>query len=438
VTLHDHDLELRVLATIADVSAVDVTEAKTAAESSQLSADDFHNPLHRAVWSAQIGLLFEGEAADFYRAATRLGDANRQAVPSLAERASQAGVSLLVGSAIRGAADDLRAMTLRRTILRFGRELAQQAEAGGDPAVMLTNATAALGRIATSRSANWRTLGHALAEVRAELAQRAQTKQSSVVPTGLGEWDRWIGGLYPTLTVLGAHAGNAKSGLIGRLLLNAARMGLKCCLFSLEDQRTWLAYRALAAESGLSQFALRNRVLTDEQEWQVQQAEKGMADYESLIEIDDRGALTPAEVVQSARDAILNRGAKLVVVDHWGETRVERGDGWDRHDLAVAEGLSDVRNLAKGYGVPVIVACHLKPAATYPFSQHDFRNAAAFQHMARVAVMWELDREASELKMCVVKNQYGLGSCLFRLRFDGASALVAEDETPKAKQEVLL
>ncbi len=439
-TLYDHSLELRVLATLADVSALDVAEAKNAAERSGLTTEDFHNPLHANIWTAQMGLLFDGEAADFYRAATRMKPDDRGKMPALASRCLEVGVSMLVASTIRGVAQDLRKLTLRRQILRFGRELAHQAESNEDPAVLLSNATAAIARITLSRSANWRTLGEARAAARMEMVRVKEGTGTPVIPTGLKEWDRIVGGLYPTLMVVGAHGGNAKSALLLRMLLNVAQQGHKACIFSLEDQETWLAYRTLAMESGLAQFILRNRELTMEQEDLIRHAEQAMSAYENLVEIDDRGALSPSEIVQAARDAVLNRGAKFVVVDHFGEIRLgEDSKGFGRYDLMIQEGLQDLRNLAKTTGTPVLVAQHLKPGAVYPFTQHDFMNSSAFEKMSRVALMWELDREKSELKMIVCKNQYGKANMHFTLPFHGPSAMVMnEPPTTKAVQEPLL
>ncbi len=436
--LHDHALELRILATLADVSGLDVTEAKNAAERSGLVTEDFHNPLHANVWTAQMGLLHDGEAADFYRVSTRLKVDERPKLAPLIEAAGQVGVSLLIASAIRGPAADLRTYTLRRNILRFGRDLAAQAENNSDPAVLLTNATAALHRITTSRAANWSTLGEARVQARFEMELVASGIGTPVIPTGLKEWDRIVGGLWPTLTVIGAHPGHGKSGFLARLLMNIAQSGRKVSLFSLEDNRTWLAYRAMSAESGLSQFVLRNRVLNEEQKDLVHHGETAMGSYENNIEVDDRGALPPSELVQCSRDAILNRGAKAIVVDHFGEVRLGDDNGRnDRHDLMIASALSDLRNLAKQYGVPIVVAAHLKPQAVYPFTAHDFRNASAFEQMSRVAVMWE--KSGDELKMLVNKNQFGICPAKFSLPFHGPSAMVLNElPTTQAVQEALL
>lgn len=435
--LFDHELELRVLATLADASGVDVTEAKTAAERSGLTDADFHHPIHQRVWTAQIGLLFDGEACDLYRVGTRLRPDERRALEPVAAAASSPGVSLLYAGAVLGAAKDLRAMTLRRSILRFGRELAAQAEGVTDPAVILTNATAALSRIAVARAANWKTLGEVMDLIRAEMADVAAGKAVTAIPTGLKEWDRIIGGLTPgILTVVGSHPAHGKSGVVARLILNLAYFAAKkTAVFSLEDRATWIGYRALASAAGIVQFILRNRKLTDEQTEMVHHAEKQLSEIANRIIIDDRGRLPATEIAQAARDAVLNHGAEVLVVDHWGE--VTYPDGGDRFDLLIQDGLSALRHVAITYNVPVLVACHLKPSAVYPYTQHDFRNAAAFEQMSRVLVAWE--KAGDTLKMQVLKNTNGvIGN--FELAFDGTSAMADNKPEPvqKAKQEALL
>ncbi len=433
--LSDHPLELRVLATLADVSQIDIAEARTAAERSRLVTDDFHNELHRAIWSAQMGLLFDGEIADFYRVRSRLRSDDQAKMPSFLEAAGQPGVSLNFAPLIMGAADDLRALTLRRNMLRFGRDIAASAENTRDVTALLANAAAMLAKITTNRVANWRTLAEVMEQTRREMRDVAEGRGSVVIPTGLKEWDRIIGGLWPTLTVIGAHPGAGKSGLIARLIINLAMRGLKVAIFSLEDQATWLAYRALSSESGLSQFVLRNRKLTEDQHNAVHHGDTAIGAYANNIFIDERGRLPSSEIVQSTRDAILNKGAKVIIVDHYGE--VAHDTRSERHDLEIAAGLSELRNLAKQFGVPVVVAAHLKPAAVYPYTQHDFRNAAAFEQMSRVLVAWE--KKEDVLRTQVLKATNGISPATFELPFHGPSAMVSnEAPTTMATQETLL
>lgn len=422
--LSDHALEIRVLATLADVSGLDVNEARQAAERSGLTDVDFHSPLHAAIWTAQMGLLFDGEACDFYRAATRVPAKMAEQVKKLNLAAQAPGVSLMIAANIRGAAHDLRACTLRRHIVSFGRDLAAQVEQVSDPAVILANAQKALARITVSRD-RWRTLAQAIAAADEEMKAIAEGRGSPVIPSGMHEWDRIIGGLWPTLTVIGSHPGHGKSGLIARLLLNVAQAGKTAAIFSLEDQETWLAYRALSSVSGVTQFVLRNRKLSEQQQADIDYAKTGLSPFAGRILIDDRGRLPISEVVACSRDAILNHGAQVLVVDHFGE--VTHDGAGDRFDLEIANGLSELRNIAKSYGVPVVVAGHLKPLATYPYTQHDFRNSAAFQQMARVLVAWEKDGE--KLKMQTLKATNGVVG-RFELPFHGPSAMVLNSAPP--------
>lgn len=436
--LFDHELELRVLATLADVSGLDVSEAKGAAERSGLTDADFHHPIHQRIWAAQMGLLFDGEACDLYRVSTRLKAEERASLVPVVEASGRPGVSLLFAGALKGVATDLRGLTLRRNIVRFGRELAAQAEGQMDPATILSNANAALARITVAREANWKTLGEVMEIIRREMADVAEGRASTVIPTGLREWDRLIGGLMPgVLTVIGAHPAHGKSGVIARLILNLAALSAKkTAVFSLEDRGTWIGYRALADASRIVQFILRNRKLTEEQAEAVHHGEKAIAEIANRIIIDDRGRLPAKEIANSARDAVLNRGAEVLVVDHWGE--VTYPEGGDRFDLLIQNGLSDLRQVAISYNVPILVACHLKPGALYPYTQHDFRNAAAFEQMSRVLVAWEKSGEI--LKMQVLKNTNGIPAANFELAFDPVSAMAENKPEPvqKPKQEVML
>ncbi len=426
--LYDHGLELRVLATLADVSSFDITEAKNTAERSRLTTDDFHSPFYKAVFGAQMGLLFEGEACEFGRLGARLNDTDRKRLPDLI-----LGQSMGTSHSIMGCADDLRGMTLRRNILRFGQDLAASAADAISPELLLSSAMSTLNKITNSRAATWRTLSEVMVEVDRELASVA-SGAIPVIPTGVPEWDRIIGGFWPTLMVLGAHPGQGKSGLIGRFVLNLALAGKKVAVFSLEDQATWLAYRALSSESGITQFILRTRKLTEDQRSDLQHGRGNVMKYGNNIFIDERGALAPAELVQTARDAVLNKSVDVVIVDHLGELRYGESD---RHDLKIQEGLSDLRNLAKGYGVPIFCASHLKREAIAPFKQSDFANAAAIERQSRVLVGFE--KKEDKLTLSVLKNTFGVAGVAFQLPFHGPSALVTNDrEAAKPTQESML
>lgn len=215
-----------------------------------------------------------------------------------------------------------------------------------------------------------------------------QGRRQLVVPTGISKLDLEIGGLQPgVLTMIGALPGVGKSALLASIIRNIANTGTKVGIFSLEDERIWLARRLLSLESTVPVFLLATRPLTRGQKELVEAA--GSAVYETLskVVIDDRPALTPSEVAETARDMIVNHGCKAVLVDHVGEMHFDRGE---RYDLDIADALSLLRNLAKRYNVPVVVASHVRRRQGLgiedPPVLTDFANSSAPERMSRVAL----------------------------------------------------
>jgi len=105
---------------------------------------------------------------------------------------------------------------------------------------------------------------------------------------------------------------------------------------------------------------------------------------------------------------ILNHGCKAVLLDHLGELRYPGGPG-ERFDLQIADALGQLRGLAKQYGVPVVVACHLRRREGLSITDEpkltDFANSASIERMARVAL--GLSRSEGRLRVSVLKQTNG-------------------------------
>lgn len=211
-------------------------------------------------------------------------------------------------------------------------------------------------------------------------------KRESTLATGIEALDYAIGGLQPTLTMVGALPGVGKSALFAAIARNLASRGVKVGVLSLEDEREWLAERILAEAASVPLFVLGNKPLTDGQMGRIADCAGNVGVLLRSILVDDTAAMTPEQVVASARSMVA-RGCRAVLVDHLGEIRLNRSE---RHDLDVLEALQDLRSIAKTHRVPVVVACHLRrreglntdavPKLT------DFAFSAAIERCARVAL----------------------------------------------------
>lgn len=265
-------------------------------------------------------------------------------------------------------------------------------------------------------------------------------RKEGTLKTGLESLDLVIGGLQPTLIVIGGLPGAGKSALLASIVSNLAAAGHKVGVFSLEDEGKWLTWRFLARDSRVSQFVLRNRKLFPGQSERVAKAFDQLKTYAGNVVVDDRSGLTPDEVVQESRNMIVNHGVKAIFVDHAGELRFRGGHG-ERHDLELADALSTLRGIAKAHSVPIIVFAHLKRRpGLEPGDEpklNDFADASAFERKSRIALGLSRKPDSNVLAVTLLKQTNGApmfkGSGggmtnTIRLEFEGLAAMVRDVE----------
>lgn len=322
---------------------------------------------------------------------------------------------------------ELKDLAARRKLREVARDLLHRAHDESVPVHdSLSYLSGQMNQLVSGSNARIETLDAKLPVVAAQL-DAVGSATAGVLKTGIGAWDKNIGGLYPTLTVIGGHPSRGKSALAASIILGLAKQGIPGIIFTLEDAAEWLLYRYLALVSRVPSFFMRSRPLDENQQAAVGQAWNTVRDFSKFIMFDERSRLTPAEVVSGARDAILTRGAKWVLVDHLGEVKYGAQRGGDRFDLDVAEGLSDLRAVAKTNGVPIVALSQLSRSARIPHTMQDFKNASAIEEQARVAaIVWTNDGEPLKPTVTCVKNTFGKRDFDMKFELDATSALLIE------------
>jgi replicative DNA helicase len=254
---------------------------------------------------------------------------------------------------------------------------------------------------------------------RCEAVQRGEAV--TCLSTGIDRWDEVFGGLQPSkLTFIGSQPGVGKSSLLATMVENLSCTGKKVGFFSLEDEGDWVARRLLSKRASIPLFVLATRKLTDGQMERMSEAASSV--YEDLggLVVDDRSMLTPSQVVQSARDMIVNDGVQVIFIDHIGKMDFESRKH-HAHDLAIEHGLNELTALAKDYKVPVVIAAHMKEREKdVQFERptlQSFARTAYIERDARVAVGLYLDRDDPDVLMVgVLKQTEGVGEGDFSLR----------------------
>lgn len=428
-------LELAALSSLANLAALNLDAAAKLVAAADVRGGDFASPELAAVWEAMALLLREGRLPDLF--AVEALTAKRTQRQTLV-RALMAGADAAPAA---GAAERVRQLEDAGRRKRLLSSLRAVAEVVKDTARPLEHAVAEAQRALETVQAK---AGSASAEgdlltLVDLLEQVSSGKREPVLQTGFGSLDAVIGGLQRTLTVVGALPGVGKSALLAALVESLALRGRRVGVLSLEDERSWLTHRLVSARAGVPLFVLRNKPLGHHQRERVGAAVEALYEPLSRVVIDDRPGMTTDDVLASARDMVLHHRCEALLVDHLGEIRFKRSD---RHDLDTSEALRDLRALAKTFGVPVVVLCHLRRREGLDTGAEprltDFANSSGVERMARVALA--LTRpEPDVLRVHVLKQTNGAAGVSVDLQFVEGAALVKDGEGARvsAKAEAM-
>lgn len=411
-------LEAATIATVATAAAVNLQSVQAAVDAHDIEPGDFLYPDHGRIWGAVKGMLQAGAVPDLYAIERLLPDIKR---PVLVE-------SLLANEM---APPDAKLAILADTAQRrrIAKALDRVKAMAQDTATALSAVVAEAQRAlesVTCREVSCRTAEGDVLTLMEHVAAVAAGHVEPVLPTGIPKLDDLVGGLQKTLTVIGSIPGVGKSALLASILRNLGSRGVKVGLFSLEDERNWVARRIAADACHVPLFVLQTRPLSPGQQERLDAGASSVYDTMKSFIIDDRPAVTCADIVAGARQMIVRHDVRAVVVDHLGEIRLKRSD---RHDLDIAEVLQQLRALAKMYGVPVVVACHLKrrDGCESEPKLSDFAFSAGVERMARVALALTRANE-DQLRVHVLKQTCGASGVHLDLEFNKLAGMVHNGE----------
>ena len=433
-SLIDREAEEMLLGTVAAASEIDGAK-QTLEELDRLSltSGDFAHEHTRDTHDLMRAFLVRGDTCGVVQL-EREAKRRDLAIGWLAQAQTK---STGVLTMCRHYADTLRELAARRRLRRLAVEVQQRAESPQDPVdETMLFISSKMNDMASGASARIETLDKKMPLVSKQLDEVAKGSGGNVVKTGLTTWDINVGGWWPTLNVIGGHPSRGKSGLVASMMLELARQAERDeqgpgIIFTLEDPAEWLVYRYLAHISRVPGFILRTRELNSDQQEKIGAAWPEVERLGRHIMFDERSRLKPAQLVAAARDAVLKKGARWIVADHAGEFSYEARRNGERFDLDVAEGLSEMRALAKSYGVPFVLLSQLTRSTKPPHTMQDFKNASAVEENARMAaIVWTAEGKPLEPTVSVVKNTNGKRDFDLRMVLDPCSGLVVEPPDP--------
>lgn len=408
------NLEAATIAAVAAAAAVDVKAASAAVDAHDIAPEDFVSHDFGRIWGVVRGMVSAGNAPDLYAVERMLPDIKR---PVLVEALLATELTPPEGR-LATMADAARR---RRIVKALDRVRAMAQDTSTALAATVGEAQRALEAVQAPESSSRTAEGDVVALID-HLEQVAAGKVEPVLPTGIPKLDEFVGGLQKTLTILGSLPGVGKSALLASILRNLGSRGVKVGLFSLEDERSWVVKRITANVCDIPLFVLQTKPLSPGQKSRLEAGASTVFDIMRNFVIDDRPAVTCADIIAGARQMIVRHGVRAIVVDHLGEIRLARSD---RHDLDISDVLQQLRALAKMYGVPVVVACHLKrrEGGEQDPKLSDFAFSAGVERMARVALALTRSGD-SQLRVHVLKQTNGQSGVCLDLDFHPLAGMV--------------
>ncbi len=407
-----------------------------------LRSADFFAPAHGRIWEAIASLTAEGQPVDHLTLSERLKARGQLEGVGGPAYLMQLDSQVPVAENARQYAEIIRDRAARRKLLGIGRRLMEVAvDMEQRPDEVQGKAAHALATV-DSGTYKLRTLSEILDGVFASLNRIEDGKEEPVIPTGIKALDNVIAGAQATLIVVGARTGVGKSAFGATLTQNVAKYfaargkGERVGVFSLEDEGEWLAYRILAAASGVSGFVLRYRKKTDAQWASIGETSGKFRHYADEVLIDDRPNLTSWELSQAADDMVVNHGVRLLLVDHLQEV-----DHWAHKRETLEQNMTcslrDLRAISKRHGIPVVLLCQMREDDKV--KPGDFQGAGGFfgarETVKKSRVALELAREPQSdvMKIRVLKQTNGLGQRDVEVKFVNGAAMIADIEGQQAQ-----
>lgn len=173
--------------------------------------------------------------------------------------------------------------------------------------------------------------------------------------TGLIDLDKILRGLKGgNVVIMAGRPGTGKSSLAATVAVNAAKMGHKVGIFTLEMSQDELCRRILSMESDLDSYKITDGDMSNEEAMLVEKTASELS--ELPIFIDDSPAITLGYLRSQAMKLHAEVGLDLLVIDY---LQLMTGAKGANRQAEIGEISRGIKQLAKELNIPIIPCAQL-------------------------------------------------------------------------------
>ncbi|QPC84657.1 replicative DNA helicase [Phototrophicus methaneseepsis] len=184
--------------------------------------------------------------------------------------------------------------------------------------------------------------------------------QALGVPSGFKDLDQLLGGFQRSdLIVFAGRPGMGKTSFLLTTAMNAARVGARVAIFTMEMGVEQMVQRMVAMETGINVQKLRLAQLTAQEAARFTEAVGRISNFP--IFIDDTPAMSPLEMRTKCRRLAHEHGLDLVMVDYM--QLMNAGRGYENNRVQEISFISrNLKEIAREFNIPLISAAQLSRA----------------------------------------------------------------------------
>lgn len=244
-------------------------------------------------------------------------------------------------------------------------------------------------------------IAEAMTTAYAQIEEMDRNKGSiSGVPTGFADLDSLLTGLHPgELVLVGARPSMGKTSFALNIAANAAHAGKSVAIFSLEMPNEQLAMRLMCSDAHVDMQRVRHGSLRSEDWKRLSESIPALAS--SRMYLDDSSSLSPSQLRSRCRRLKMDKGLDLIIVDY---LQLMTSDGRaENRQLEVSEISRKLKGIALDLRVPLVACAQLSRANTQRAEKRpmlsDLRDSGSIEQDADVVMFLHRDnyyRETSE------------------------------------------
>jgi replicative DNA helicase len=341
---------------------LDVEAVEKALELLGEEPHDFYREAHRRIYAAIIGLTDRGQRPDLVTLSDELSRRGElDAVGGagyLSALFEYAATSANVDQHLRL----VKEKGILRRLIRAAQQIAADAYGGRDLAEdILDRAEARIFEIGEERLSAGFVAVKDLVTPSVHRIEELAKRQEHVTgcPTGFTDLDDKTAGLQASdLIVIAGRPGMGKTSFALNVAENAALVGRRVGVFSLEMSRDQLVQRLLCSLARVDLSRLRRGYLSD-RDWRGLSMAAGRL-YDAPIFIDETAGLSALDIRTRARRLKAEHGLDLLVIDY---LQLMHGGGRAENRVQEVSSMTrSLKGLAKELDIPIVVLSQLSRA----------------------------------------------------------------------------